>query len=674
MGHAIQNVINVDRSVYLPLAFSFGKECLTQKHVELRQPFQRVAEDVWARLDGLKDQIKAHPYAHVLEPLIAQCGFNMMANAEAHAAVLNDLLNLVEDKKSSDPDWMPALVELLVSLFVDESHKTRTLVLGCFRQIGKDLTQESVQVIADAIDPEKDAALIAEEDDNEVDEESGDDREEEKMEGQEEDEEESEDSDDEDEGIAADADLDELKKKLAAAMGENGDAEESTDEKEDDDWTDEQMFAVDAAIGAAFKSTGKAARDERAKLDLQKRNFKLRVLDVIEIYVNRNSDKNAQFCFIMPLLRCAKVNAETPLSIKAGRILSKVMPDAAKKSPCKSGSLDELTVLARHVLYEMGQCQSSKYGEVLHQVFLFLLKSHKIAGHSAERLTGPIMKKLESFMTKAKSKMSVKFFAELAQRHPTYLLGALEPLSNWSTSAVNGFRMSVASDLMLKIVKSLSTTTGEVAPPLPAGTLANTFDRAVALLSAKKIKRDSVIAVNSNLLRFTIRTVKTLSTEEKGELEAKIVANRANVDIYQQKQELKSLSQLALNELKGQVGADEDATMDSRDKNAERQGRRDQKRAKKAEKEAKFLARMEEKKASGEWVEKTKWKAMERKTAVAARVVEKDDSDSEKEEETKTKPKRTRQRQQKKKKEKKPVATATTTDQPPSAKKARVEA
>ena len=128
--------------------------------------------------------------------------------------------------------------------------------------------------------------------------------------------------------------------------------------------------------------------------------------------------------------------------------------------------------------------------------------------------------------------------------------------------------------------------------------------------------------------RFTIRTVKTLSTEEKGEIEAKIVANRATVDIYQQKQELKSLSQLALNELKGQVGADEDATMDSRDKNAERQGRRDQKRAKKAEKEAKFLARMEEKKASGEWVEKTKWKAMERKTA--AKVVEKDDSDSEK--------------------------------------------
>ena len=104
------------------------------------------------------------------------------------------------------------------------------------------------------------------------------------------------------------------------------------------------------------------------------------------------------------------------------------MPDASKKTPCKSGDLDELTKLALYVLYEMGQCQSSKYGDVLHHTFLFLLKSHKLAGHSAERLKGPIMKKLASFMTKAKSKMSVKFFVELAQRHPTYMMGALESL------------------------------------------------------------------------------------------------------------------------------------------------------------------------------------------------------------------------------------------------------
>ena len=93
--------------------------------------------------------------------------------------------------------------------------------------------------------------------------------------------------------------------------------------------------------------------------------------------------------------------------------------------------------------------------------------------------------------------------------------------------------------------------------------------------------------------------------------------------------------------------------------------RRDAKRAKKAEKEAKFLARMEEKKASGEWVEKTKWKAMERKAALEKKNVNENDSD----EESEKRPKKVRKRQQKKKKPQKAVENA-----PPAAKRAKVEA
>ena len=95
--------------------------------------------------------------------------------------------------------------------------------------------------------------------------------------------------------------------------------------------------------------------------------------------------------------------------------------------------------------------------------------------------------------------------------------------------------------------------------------------------------------------------------------------------------------------------------------------RRDAKRAKKAEKEAKFLARMEEKKASGEWVEKTKWKAMERKAAQEKKNADVNEDDSD--EETEKRPKKVRKRQQKKKKPQKAVENA-----PPAAKKAKVEA
>ena len=86
------------------------------------------------------------------------------------------------------------------------------------------------------------------------------------------------------------------------------DEENSEDDEEEEDWTDDQMFAVDAAIGAAFKSQGRAARDEKAKVDLQRRNFKLRVLDVVEIYLQRNGSSPDQLLFIKPLLKCSKVS------------------------------------------------------------------------------------------------------------------------------------------------------------------------------------------------------------------------------------------------------------------------------------------------------------------------------------------------------------------------------
>ena len=56
----------------------------------------------------------------------------------ANGAVLNDILNLIEDRKIDD-DWMPALVELLISFFTDDSQKTRSLVLSCFKQINQGL-------------------------------------------------------------------------------------------------------------------------------------------------------------------------------------------------------------------------------------------------------------------------------------------------------------------------------------------------------------------------------------------------------------------------------------------------------------------------------------------------------------------------------------------------------
>ena len=259
----------------------------------------------------------------------------------ANGAVLNDILNLIEDRKIDD-DWMPALVELLISFFTDDSQKTRSLVLSCFKQINQDLNRKAIEVIASAIDPAKDASLEVEDDDavdeDGVDEDSGEDGEgengEEKMDEDESEDDDESDDDSEDEGIDNtadnDAEMEELKRKLAIAMGEkdpNDDREDESDEDEsEDDFTDEQMFAMDNAISGAFKSMGKGKKKADQKIELQKRNFKLRVLDLVEIFMKRNSKSPNQFLFVKPLLKCARAKTESPLSQKAGKMVSKVMP------------------------------------------------------------------------------------------------------------------------------------------------------------------------------------------------------------------------------------------------------------------------------------------------------------------------------------------------------------
>lgn len=56
--NAIQNVINLDRNKYLSFTFNFAKTCFAQKYIELRAPFEDVAQDIWDRFLTLSDKIQ----------------------------------------------------------------------------------------------------------------------------------------------------------------------------------------------------------------------------------------------------------------------------------------------------------------------------------------------------------------------------------------------------------------------------------------------------------------------------------------------------------------------------------------------------------------------------------------------------------------------------------------
>ena len=57
-------------------------------------------------------------------------------------------------------------------------------------------------------------------------------------------------------------------------------------------------------------------------------------------------------------------------------------------------------------------------------------------------------------MTQSSSKMSVKFFQDVCQRYPEFMLASTESILKFTSTAINGYRKTIASDLLLKMAKS----------------------------------------------------------------------------------------------------------------------------------------------------------------------------------------------------------------------------
>ena len=185
--------------------------------------------------------------------------------------------------KGNDVD----LVEILLSFFISENAKNRSLVQNCFRQVASQCSQEALEAIAEALDPDsKDGPLDIEDEDDLMDENGiesdsdaentesdQDDSPEDDREAEKSDQDDSEneiESDQEDSEVEGE-EIELLKSRLKQAMG---DAAIDSDDSEPEDMTDEQMMSLDDVIGNAFKSMKVSKKKEQQQLQLQKENFR----------------------------------------------------------------------------------------------------------------------------------------------------------------------------------------------------------------------------------------------------------------------------------------------------------------------------------------------------------------------------------------------------------------
>ncbi|XP_013167683.1 PREDICTED: myb-binding protein 1A-like protein [Papilio xuthus] len=219
-----------------------------------------------------------------------------------------------QDISNDEPEWIEVLVEVLLSILSIESSVLRSVVQCVFRLLWEYLTPSSIGQIVSVIDPESEAnplTVDSESDDDDKDESDdnnsdNDDENTSKMNG------ESEDSDNSDSDVDDnddDEDMkipDQLRMAVQKALGSAA-PETDTESIDADAINEEEGKKLDDALAEAFKQfqqgkNKKSKKDRKDKKALS--DFRVRVLDLIDIYLEKDPAMDVCLAMIAPLTRC----------------------------------------------------------------------------------------------------------------------------------------------------------------------------------------------------------------------------------------------------------------------------------------------------------------------------------------------------------------------------------
>ncbi|KAG0206596.1 DNA-directed DNA polymerase [Mortierella sp. NVP41] len=384
---------------------------------------------------------------------------------------------------------------------------------------------------------------------------------------EEDEEEESDSDDDEDESEEMDVDEDEednapvdeeFRKKLAAALNVKDNDEEDSSEEELLD--DDQMMAFDDKLNEIFRQKKLAkAQQKDAKQTLI--HFKNKVLDLLELYIKKQSSNELVLDLIVPLLslvlipsasnkpvhdkisallrnKLAKIKdyprdvAEEPVF----EILSQVH-ELAKKSPDAkfSGLCGDLSVLLVKVLIG-GQDEKTAVGET--KVEIPVKKTRGAKGKTAamdpeeaalkakqDRIVALYSDSLKEFMTRKNSNLSAKMFMEFIERFPHLAWHLSSTLLAYTSpkATVKSFRQAMAFNMLSALVKRLSNKkTPEFEElflstlPLIRNSLIETFEGAFVESTSEEAKtaKGLNVARLREILKFAILSARMVKRAE----------------------------------------------------------------------------------------------------------------------------------------------------------------
>ncbi|XP_038056310.1 myb-binding protein 1A-like protein isoform X2 [Patiria miniata] len=371
----------------------YAQELLNSPNVDCCVTFQDEAQAAWNEMLSVVEKLrkkskpgnKTQSASPAFQLLFLHVGLQMFSETQQAVDILQDLHGCYEralsrrkslkKKTEEEPEWVEVVTEILLSLLSKPSHLLRTVVDGVFKMICPHMTKEALQLLLDILDPTQsvedgnmeitesddedgeDAEMPEDDDDDDDDSEDDDDEddnhddEEEEGEpspaskkkpvsnghgnhtkkklsgnGSDSESENSEDSDDEDND-----DIDEFfRNDVKTALGEAAADEDDSDDVASD-FDDATMMRLDTALSGLFKAKMADRRKGKKETNTVLLHFKLRVLDLLDIFIKRQQSNPLILELVLPLL----VVAQTASVHKDQHVLSEKAVSIYRNKLCR---------------------------------------------------------------------------------------------------------------------------------------------------------------------------------------------------------------------------------------------------------------------------------------------------------------------------------------------------
>uniref|UniRef100_H9Z4D7 Myb-binding protein 1A isoform 2 n=1 Tax=Macaca mulatta TaxID=9544 RepID=H9Z4D7_MACMU len=442
-------------------------------------PFSAQQRQAWDRMLQTLKELEAHSSearAAAFQHLLLLVGIHLLKSPAESCDLLGDIQTCIRKSlgekprrsrtKAIDPQeppWVEVLVEILLALLAQPSHLMRQVARSVFGHICSQLTPRALQLILDVLNPE-----TSEDEDHVV---VTDDSDERRLKGAEDKSEDGEDnrsseSEEESEGEESeeeerDGDVDQGFREQLMTVLQAGKALGGEDSEDEEELGDEAMMALDQSLASLFaeqKLRVQARRDEKNKLQKEKalrRDFQIRVLDLVEVLVTKQPENALVLELLEPLLsiirrslRSSSSKQEQDFLHKTARIFTHHLCRARRYCHDLGERAEALHAQVGRLVQQAGRQPDSATALYHFNASLYLLRVLK--GSTAEGCvretrekqkagtdpspvpTGPqaascldlnlvtrvYSSALSSFLTKRNSPLTVPMFLSLFSRHP----------------------------------------------------------------------------------------------------------------------------------------------------------------------------------------------------------------------------------------------------------------